>query len=311
MCLSVDQDELMRYPYLQLQFFVLLVASTALFGRLISLPAPVLVLWRTGIAALVLFVGLSLSRRVSLRLSRDKTLKVLGVGVILGVHWLTFFGSVKLSNVSICLAGMASTSFFTSLTEPLIDKRRYCWKEILLGLMIIPGLGMVAGVSWEYGAGLLCALVSAMLAALFPAFNRRLVLAGIPATVLTFYEVVAACLTCLFVIVVSDISLLSHLPRGYDWLWLGILACICTVWAQSYYAYLLKHFTAFATSMAINFEPVYGILLAAYLFHEYQDLDPLFYLGAALIIIANLVHAWILRAEDLADETSSKTIVAD
>ena len=285
----------MKHPYLQLQIFVVMVAFTAIFGRLIELPASVLVMWRTGIAAVVMLVWLGLSRRESLRLSREDTLKALGIGVILGLHWLTFFGSVKLANVSICLAGMASTSFFTALAEPLIDKRRHCWKEILLGLMIIPGLVLVVGASWQYGLGLASALVSAALAALFPAFNRKLVLRGTSAKTLTFYNVVAACFTCVLFIVVTDVSMLTILPAGNDWLWLGILALICTVWAQSYYIHLLKYFTAFTTSLAINFEPIYGIILAAIIFHEYDEVSPMFYLGAVFIIVANIVHGLITR----------------
>ncbi|MGB0776132.1 MAG: EamA family transporter, partial [Akkermansiaceae bacterium] len=168
----------MSRPYFQLHFLVLILAFTAVLGRLIELPAPVMVMWRTGLAAGIMALWLALSKRAPLRISNQDTVKALLVGIILGLHWITFFGSIQLSNISVCLAGMASTSFFTALTEPLIERRRPCIKEVLLGLMIIPGLAMVAGASWEHSTGLGCALVSALLASIFPVLNRKLTLRG-------------------------------------------------------------------------------------------------------------------------------------
>ena len=106
----------MKRPYLQLQFLVLVFAFTAILGRLITLPAPLLVSWRTALAAIIMLIWLIVSKRAPIRMERGDTFRALGVGIILGLHWITFFGSIQLSNISICLAGMASTSFFTSLT---------------------------------------------------------------------------------------------------------------------------------------------------------------------------------------------------
>lgn len=278
--------------YLQLQFLVLVLAFTAILGRLITLPAPLLVLWRTTLAAVIMAVWLAVSHRAPLTMSRSNTLKALGVGVILGLHWMTFFGSIQLSNISVCLAGMASASFFTALSEPLIDRRKPCWKEILLGLMIIPGLAMVAGSSWDHATGLGCALVSAFLASLFPVLNRKLTLSGLAPQTMTLYELIAACATCLIVISCVGGLNLTQLPSTSDWFWLAILSGICTVWAFSFHIHLLRHFTAFASNLAINFEPVYGILLAAVIFKEYHELNPMFYVGTLCIIVANILHVF-------------------
>lgn len=268
-----------------------------MLGRLIELPAPVMVMWRTGLAAGIMALWLALSKRAPLRISNQDTVKALLVGIILGLHWITFFGSIQLSNISVCLAGMASTSFFTALTEPLIERRRPCIKEVLLGLMIIPGLAMVAGASWEHSTGLGCALVSALLASIFPVLNRKLTLRGLAPQTLTLYELIGACVVCAIVIQATGIGSVTQAPSGMDWLWIGILSGVCTVWAFSFNIHLLKKFTAFTANLAINFEPVHGILLAALIFKEYHELTPLFYAGAALIILSNLLHVILNRGE--------------
>lgn len=164
--------------------------------------------------------------------------------------------------------------------------------------MIIPGLALVAGASWDHAAGLGCALTSAFLAALFPVFNRKLTLGGIAPQTLTLYELIAASATCLVAITLSGHLFEMQIPTPSDWLWILILAGVCTVWAFSFHIKLLHYFTAFTTNLAVNFEPIYGILLAAVIFKEYDELHPLFYLGAIFIIAANILHVFIGRKSD-------------
>lgn len=296
----------MKRPYLQLQLLVLVFAFTAILGRLISLPAPVLVLWRTALSAVIMLAWLLFSKRAPLSLAQADRLRAFGIGVILGLHWITFFGSIQLSNISICLAGMASTSFFTALTEPWFEKRRPKTSEVLLGLLIIPGLCLIAGGAWNHLMGLGCALVSAFLASLFPVLNRRLSLQGIAPQTLTLYEMIGACATCLLFVLASGSSVSGHLPTVGDWFWLVLLAGVCTVWAFTFHIRLLKVFSAFTTNLAINFEPIYGILLAALIFQEHQELSPFFYVGASLILAANLCHALLNREKKHPDSATGE-----
>lgn len=281
-------------PYLQLHLLILILAITAILGKLIALPAPALVLWRTGLAALMLLLWQRLGRNVPLRITtpeaRGDTFKALATGILLGAHWMTFFGSIQLSSVSICLAGMAATSFFTALTEPLINQRRLSWSDLLLGIMVIPGLLLIVGFNGHHWLGLLCALVSAFLAALFPVMNRRLVLRGIAPTTLTFYEMIGAFAVCALVAPVFTRTPAALVPSFADLFWLLILGGVCTAFAFSFHIRLLRHFTAFAANLAINFEPVYGILLAMLFFNEHKDLHPSFYAGLLVIIAANVFH---------------------
>jgi drug/metabolite transporter (DMT)-like permease len=289
-------------PYIQLHLLILILAVTAILGKLIALPAPALVLWRTGLAALGLWVWQKMGKHVSFKITtpdaRTDTLKALGTGIILGVHWMTFFGSIQLSSVSICLAGMATTSFFTALTEPIINKHRLSWSDLLLGIMVVPGLLLIVGFNGHQWPGLACAHVTAILAALFPVMNRRLVLRGIPPTTLTFYEMIGAFATCALVAPFIGESLPAFLPSSSDFLWLLVLAGLCTAFAFSFHIHLLRHFTAFSANLAINFEPVYGILLAMLIFNEHKDLHPSFYAGLLIIISANILHVVLKRRAD-------------
>ncbi|MBT8045253.1 MAG: DMT family transporter [Verrucomicrobiae bacterium] len=283
----------MKRPYHQLQFLILVFAFTAILGRMITLPAPILVMWRVGLAAIIMLVWLAISKRAPIKMDRPFVIRAVAIGFILGMHWITFFGSIQLANISICLAGMASTSFFTSLTEPLIERKRPKTSELLLGLMVIPGLLLVAGASWDHALGLGCALLSALFASLFPVLNRKFALTGIAPQTVTLYEMTGAVLVCATFATVVGYPVFDHLPTASDWLWLSILASVCTVWAFSFHIKLLEKFTAFTSNLAMNFEPVYGIILAAIIFREYEELHPLFYLGATCILAANIIHAFI------------------
>ncbi|MBT8037958.1 MAG: DMT family transporter [Verrucomicrobiae bacterium] len=291
----------MNRPYLQLQLLILVFAFTSILGRLITLPAPLLVLWRTALAAVIMFIWLAISKRAPIAMNKGRVLRALGVGVILGLHWMTFFGSIQLANISICLAGLASTSFFTSLTEPLFEKRRLRLGELLLGVMVIPGLLMIAGASWNHAMGLGCALLSALFASIFPVINRKFALDGIAPQSLTLYEMIGAAVTCLVVSTAFGLPWASQLPTPTDGLWLAILVVVCTAWAFSFHIHLLRKFTAFTSNLVMNFEPVYGILLAAMIFREHKELTPLFYLGASLIIVANIIHALIHKNRQSAE----------
>ncbi|BDS08445.1 permease [Oceaniferula spumae] len=287
----------MQRPYLQLQFLVLVLAFTAVLGRLITLSSPLLVMWRTGLAVVLMLLWLLISKRAPIRMNRSDVCKALGIGVILGLHWMAFFGSIQLSNISICLAGMASISFFTALSEPLINRCKPDRREILLGLMVIPGLSLVAGSTWDHALGLGTAIVAAMLAALFPVLNRKLTLRGIAPQTLTVYELIGASATCFVAACLIPDIRITQLPSISDWGWLLLLSGVCTVWAYSFHIHLLRKFTAFTTNLAFNFEPVYGILLAAVCFHEYEELTPTFYVGALFIIAASVIHAMTGKAK--------------
>lgn len=275
----------MKKPYVQLHSLVVIFAITAVLGHLISLPAIPIVCWRTGVAALIFF--LLLRPKSSITDTAPYKLKSTLTGVILGIHWITFFAAVKLSNITICLTGLATMSLFASFTEAIQERRKPYLSEVILGLIIIPSIILIVGVEKGKIAGLLCAVVSALLAATFTVINKSLVRNGASPAKITQYEMLGAFAVSALAGVIFNRTTESWVPMGYDWLWLVLLATVCTVFACQWNVKLLRQFSAFEAMLAINFEPVYGILLAAVLFGEHKQMHPLFFVGALLIVVAN------------------------
>lgn len=285
--------------YVQLHLLVLLFASTAVFGKLITLDASALVVWRTVLASAGGAILLGVVLRRSVMPPRGALPGLLGIGAIIGAHWMCFFGSIRLANISICLAGMATTSFFTAFTEPWLEKRRIRPFEVALGLLALSGILLVAGFERGRLAGLMVALLGAFLAAVFPVLNRRLVRrAGMDPLAMVVWEMAGAGMLCLALLpVFSGDGAYSRMWRwqGLDWLWILLLALACTVVAHAWHIRLLRHVTAYTGNLANNFEPVYGIIAAALIFGEHRELHPGFFAGTAAIIAANLLHPLLPR----------------
>jgi drug/metabolite transporter (DMT)-like permease len=288
-----------RFILLQLHLLVALLATTALIGRMISLSAPALVCWRTFLASLGGIFLVTVVMRKSVLPPPGTLLPMLGIGGVVGAHWICFFGSIQLANISICLAGMATISFFTSLTEPLLERRRVRPLEVLLGLLVVLGILLVAGFERGRLAGLAVALLGALLAAVFPVLNRRFVnREGMDARVMMTWQMAGACIVCLLALpFVGGKSAFGGLfdLQGHDWFWLLMLAWICTVFAYVAHLRLLRHLSAYSSNLAFNFEPVYGILMAALVFGEHRQVHPGFFAGMAAILFANIAHPLILR----------------
>jgi drug/metabolite transporter (DMT)-like permease len=289
----------MLKDYLKLHFIVLLWGFTAILGKLLTVPPVELVFWRTLLASLGL-AGLLLARGTGWRIAPAEALKLLGVGAIVAAHWITFFLAARLSSVSVCLAGMATLALWTSLLEPLLLWRRVRPYEVGLGLLAMVGLYLISQAEFTQLTGLLVAVGSAGLSALFSVLNSQLVKRHAPVR-LTFYEMSGACLSiALFFPIYSAYFTHGQGLRlgwhGLDWLWLLLLAGVCTVYAFSSSVELMKRISAFVVNLTINLEPVYGIVLAQLLFvlgvpgFGQEKMSGGFYLGTVLILTSVLVH---------------------
>lgn len=275
----------------------MIFAATTILGRLITLSAPVLVCWRCFIAAGVAFLWVKLSSQRNIWLGAASVWKLLWVGSLIGLHWLCLFGAVKVSNVSIALAGLATVSLFTALAEPLIERRRIQMHEVWLGVLVLGGIVLIAGAETGNLLGLGLALVSAFLAAVFTVFNKHIVIKGEDPMVMVAWEMSSAMLVCLVAIPFFDPAGLHALSfsNPMDWLWVLVLALICTVFAQDLTNKLLRHVSAYRLTLVANFEPVYGIIAAALIFQEHDELRASFYAGALCIVLANFLHPWLQR----------------
>lgn len=281
--------------YRDLHIAVFLFGITAILGDLIQLSALTLVWWR------VLITSLSLVFLVKwqwlLKMPRHLLFKYMGIGVLVAIHWLTFYGAVKLANASITLVCMATTSFFTSLLEPLIIGRKVRFYEMLLGLFIVPGMILVVNnTEFSMLAGVWVGLASALFASLFSIFNKKLIGEADEMSI-TLIEMSSAWVflgIVLFFVTLNSSEPLTFLPSLTDWGYLLVLSLLCTTLAYVLSLKALHHLSAFASNLTINLEPVYGIVLAFFILNDAEELTMGFYLGG-LIIIASVFSYPLFR----------------
>jgi drug/metabolite transporter (DMT)-like permease len=286
------QENATAKDYLMLHFIVLIWGFTAILGLLISLPSVEIVFYRTMIATGILGL-LFLLKKQSLRVSRPELVKIVTTGFIISLHWILFFGAARVSTASVCLAGMATTSLWTAFLEPLSSGKKIKPFEVFLGLLVIIGLYIVFRFEMNYWLGLIMAVASAFLGAIFTVVNSKLTKRH-GAYLLTFYEMLGA---CIFSIILMPAYAYFFSPEGLqlklipmDWLWLFLLGGVCTVFAFSVSVELMRRVTAFAVNLTVNLEPVYGILLAVLIFGEKEQMTPGFYWGTLVILLAVLVY---------------------
>jgi drug/metabolite transporter (DMT)-like permease len=285
---------------LQIHVCVLLWGFTAILGKLISLPALPLVWWRM----LIVVAALALLPRVwrALRLMPVRLIaSYAGIGVLVALHWLTFYGSIKLANASVAATCIALGPVFLALLEPFLAGKRFEPRELLLGLLVVPGVALVVGgVPAGMHVGIAVGALSALLVAIFGALNKRLVEHGDALTV-TGIELGAGVLALSALaplmpwIFPSQAGALLEIPDTRDALLLLTLALACTLLPFALSLVALRHMSAFRAQLAINIEPVYAILLAMLLLNEQRELTPQFYLGVAIILAAVLLHPLLTR----------------
>ena len=294
----------MRWVPFQFHLLVVLWGFTGILGSVISLSPAALVVWRTFLASVVFFLWLRVRSPERLRAEPGCRFGLFRNGMILGVHWICFFGAIELSNVSVGLAGLASLSLFTALTEAVSERRKPRGSEVWLSIMVLAGLLFVVAGSSPGGLsplgpdalkvlpGLLVALLGAFLAALFAVLNRRYVVRGIPATTILVHGMPGSCVAAMLVIVLVPTAAFEfEMPATADWPYLLLLVVACTFLAYIWYNLLMRHLTAYTSNMIANLEPVYGTFLAALILKEHEGLNLLFYTGLAIIVLANVVHA--------------------
>lgn len=283
--------------YFMLHFIVLIWGVTAILGKLITIPAVEVVFYRTLIAAVGLCILLIIRKR-SFNIGRKNMLQMLGTGFLISAHWILFFAAARVSTVSVCLAGIATCSLWTSVLEPMVTRKKIKAYEVILSLLAIAGILIIFRVEFTYKLGLMMAVVSAFLAAIFTIINARFAKIYNPYMV-TFYEMVGAFLgTVLFFPFYSAYIVnepLQLVPESMDWLYIFLLALLCTVYAYSVSVQLMKRLSAFVINLTVNLEPVYGIILALMIFGEEEKMSEGFYLGGVLILISVLLYPLIRK----------------
>ena len=281
----------------QIHFCVLLWGFTAILGKLITLPALPLVWWRM----LLVTVALLLMPRVWRGLTAmpaQLRWGYAGIGVLVSLHWLTFYAAIKLANASVAATCIALGPVFLSLVEPWIARRKFDPRELLIGVAVVPGVAMVVGgVPVGMRVGIAVGALSALLVALFSAYDKRLVEHGDPLTVTCIELGTGTLFLTLLAPLLPHVGPAFVWPSPHDAALLTLLSFGCTLLPFALALVALRHMSAFGTQMVTNLEPVYAILLAIVLLGEQRELDGWFYAGVAVILAAVFLHPLLNRQQ--------------
>lgn len=291
----MQNDKLLNYLHLHLIVFIW--GFTAVLGALISLEAIPLVWYRMLLATGFVFLYL-LYKREKLKFSLKVLSQFALSGIIIAAHWLSFFAAIKVSNVSITLAVISTGAFFASFLEPLIYGRKIIFYEVLFGLMVIGGLYLIFDLDASYTLGIILALIAAFLSALFSVINGKLVLKH-KASVISFYELLFGVIgISVFLAFTGGFSVEFFEVSTSDWIYLLILASVCTAYAFIGSIYVMRWISPYTVMLTINMEPIYGIILALLILGDVEKMDSQFYFGAAIILVTVIANGIIkLRIE--------------
>lgn len=274
----------------ELHFVVFIWGFTAILGKLITLEALQLV-WYRMILALLGVYAFARYTKVGIRLPRKEQLMLLATGLIIAAHWVTFYHAIKISNVSVTLACFSSGAFFASIFEPLLYKRKIIWYEMLLGVVAIIGLYLIFSFEADYIAGMITAIISAALAALFAVINGQYA-KRYNATVVSVYEMAGGVLgLSILMLLGTGYASGSYAISGSDFGYLAILAIVCTAYPFIASIRLMRKITPYTFVLSVNMEPIYGIVLAFFIFGESEKMTGPFYLGTAVILGTLFVNA--------------------
>ncbi|MGY0392057.1 DMT family transporter [Bizionia sp. KMM 8389] len=281
-------DKLKNYSHLHLLVFI--AGFTAVLGQLITIEAVALV-WYRMLMALV-FIGVyAYVSKAKLKITKKALLKLSLAGVVIALHWITFFGAIKVSNISITLAMFSTGAFFASFIEPIIYKRKLIAYEMVFGLLVIIGVFIITQSELHYWKGIVLGIISAFLSSLFAVLNGKF-LEDHSATVISFYEFISGVLFITIYLMFSNAGFSSEffVLHVSDVLYLLILASVCTAYAFIASVYVMRYISPFTVVLTYNLEPIYGIILALLIFPEKEKMSTNFYVGSLIIISVILLN---------------------
>jgi len=283
--------------YIELHIIVFIYGFAAILGDLINMSAYMIVWWRVLLAFISLIPLIKYGKSLK-NIEVKYLILYAGIGVVVALHWLCFYGSIKYANASIALITMATLSFFTAILEPVLLKTKLKWIDIGFAILIIPAMKLIVDhLDFSMMTGFWLGLGAAFLMALFTICNKKMVNTSSPETI-TFMEMLAAWLFLTIVFPVRKLEATwqgKFWPEGMDWVYILLLVLVCTTLTYVWMLKVLKHVSAYTANLVFNMEPVYGILLAILLLKEHRELDPRFYVGVIIIIFIVFLHPYISK----------------
>ena len=292
--------------YLLLHLIVFIWGFTAILGALITIDAIPLVFFRMGLA--VIFIAIYfLFKKKSFFVDKKGVFKFFLSGIIIAMHWVFFFKAIKISNVSVALVTMSTGAFFTSLIEPLFFKRRIKPLEIILGMMVIGGLYIIFNFESEYKLGIIYALISSFLGALFSVLNG-LFIKKYDANRISLYQLLFGFLfVAIYLFFNNSFSITFFTIPKKDWIYLFVLSSICTAYAFIISVKVMKYLSPYTVMLTINLEPVYAIILALIIFGDKEKMNPAFYMGAIIVLSVVLLNGIIKNKSVIKQKIQQKT----
>ena len=288
---------------LHFHLIVFIFGFTAILGKLISIGAVSLVWYRMVLATAVvaLFMGI---RRISFALSTKQLYIMLICGVLIALHWVFFFHAAKLSNVSVTLSVMSAGALVTALVEPIFYKRSFIWYEIVLGLIVVIALGLIMQTEYHYIEGIMFAFFAILLSVAFTLINGKAIHKS-DARVMSVYQLGAGAI-CMSVIILMQgkFTVEFFSISNTDILWISILAIVCTAYAFVVSIAVMRHLTPFSLMLAINMEPVYGIILGVLIFGSDEKMSLTFYIGTLLILLSVLTNGFLKLKTKMSSSTN-------
>lgn len=287
----------MKKSLFLLHIAVFLASLTAIFGKLINLDA-VLLTWYRMVFAWILLVVLDWGYKYFTTQKVEPSyiwvldrIKIMGIGLLLGLHWIFFYGSIKYANISVGVVCFCLTGFFTAILGPLIHRTNIAWKDVGISLITLIGIGLIFKFETSFRLGILLGVVSSIFVALFTVLNEPWT-KHVEATRLTKYHMLGGSvgIGLLLPVYLRFNPLTYILPQGLDVGYLILLASVCTVLLYVLLNKALIHISAFTVNMSFNLEPLYAIALAALFFDEFKEVNTLFFVGLGLIFLSLLLQ---------------------
>lgn len=284
----------------RLHLIVFLWGFTAILGKLIHANAEVLVFYRMLFASVFLYLFIRIIKKDSIKVSKKLLLKLVGIGSLMAFHWLFFFSSIKVSNVSIALSCLGTSTLFAALLEPLIFKRKIDLSEIVMGIVIVICISLIFKVEFQYKLGIIYGLICALLGTIFSVFNGKLYGKTSSGNII-FYEIFGGFLVIsLYYVFSGQISQIGEISYR-DLALLTLLASVFTAYPMFESVNLMKYISPFTLILTVNLEPIYGIILAFFIFGESEKMSAVFY-GASLVMILAIVINGVIKARKKSKE---------
>ena len=287
-----------RADYFKLHFIVFLWGFSGILGKLVSIPAYEMVFYRSILSALGLAMVMIIVRE-KFRVTTAQFTKLILIGGIVGLHWVAFFESARVSNVSVSLVGFATNSLWTAILDPLLNRSAIKKFELVLGLIVIFGLYIIFSFDFQYPLGLMLGVLAGFTSAIFSIFNSRMV-RTVPAFTISFYEMMGIFIVLglcfpIYKMTWAPNNVLHLVPGVMDWIYMIVLSGACSVYAYAAAVELMKKISVFLIQLTLNLEPVYGIVMAVIIFGAEEKMGLNFYLGTLIILCAVIFYPFLRK----------------